>query len=104
MSPYSSLNNTGIYDNFGGGGTKALVGVGYDNVTQVDTWLSHVEHSLDQTEYAVQQRAGRSGATVGTGISSLTLKSVGVRGASEAPAYGAGAGKTNVLEDRGQQH
>ena len=93
MSPYSSLNNTGTYDNFGGGGTKALVGVGYDNVTQVDTWLSHVEHSLDQTEYAVQQRAGRSGATVGTGISSLTLKSVGVRGASEAPAYGAGAAR-----------
>ena len=93
MSPYSSLNNTGIYDNFGGG-TKALVGVGYDNVTQVDTWLSHVEHSLDQTEFAVQQRAGRSGATtVGTGISSLALNRVGVRGASEAPAYGAGAAR-----------
>ena len=64
-SPYSSLNNTGIYDNFGAS-NKAFPphvgGSGYDNVSQVDKWLKDVEYNLDKAELAVEKHRGGQGA------------------------------------------
>ncbi|UPR05088.1 hypothetical protein HOP50_19g84360 [Chloropicon primus] len=100
MSPYSSLNNTGVYDNFGAGGNKAtaLVGVGYDNVSQVDKWLHNVEYNLDQTEQAVQ-RANLPVTT--SNMSSLSLRRK--ENPSEGAAYNAGqysaAVRSNDIEN-----
>ena len=76
-SPYSTLNNTGIYDASGFGSAKSFLGAGYDNVAQVDKWLTNVEYSLDQTEEAVRKRGGVSGVPK---MSTLSLQSGGSRG------------------------
>lgn len=82
MSPYSSLNNTGIYDADFGSAKSSFVGVGYDNVSQVDRWLSNVEYNLDQTEQAVQKRA--TAASMTTTMSSLSLHPVASRSVAQA--------------------